>query len=198
MKGWAARYGLYLILLVGFLLRVAVIAPDTAISTARDDSEYFTLAQNMFADPAHYSNTFRPPLYPAFVALVWKFGGTAWFPIGWMQGLLGTATIALIYGIRRALFRQRRTAVLAVHSLYTLRFILDSFSRSLSNTNARCFCALCGLWSGPARSGGEPDRPRTPRVFFMAFVHSRIDCSSRLVKYAGCDAPMIAIRLHIR
>lgn len=112
-KSWAARYGIYLILFAGFLVRVWVIAQGTQIVHGRDDGEYFDLARTLVADISRYSDTFRPPVYPTFIATLWTLGGATWFPVGWVQALLDTATIALVYGLSRTLFHRTRVALLA-------------------------------------------------------------------------------------
>jgi 4-amino-4-deoxy-L-arabinose transferase-like glycosyltransferase len=145
MKSIPDRYGIYGILIVGFLLRVWIIAQGTQVSSKNDDGEYFALAKQIFTNFNNYNRLFRPPLYPGLISLVWTVGGASWFPVGWIQALLDTTSIALIYGLGRTLFRRTKIAQLAA-LLYAIYPEWVSMVRLYYAETLFLFLSLFSVW----------------------------------------------------
>ncbi|HZQ05024.1 MAG TPA: glycosyltransferase family 39 protein [Anaerolineae bacterium] len=112
LKKFLARYGIYLILLLGFALRLALIfiAPDVHI--IGDQADYVRLAHE-FSNPLTYHDTYRPPAYPAFLAVSLALFSESPAVIGIVQALLATVTGALFYTLTLGLFSKHSVALLA-------------------------------------------------------------------------------------
>src|SRR3569623_3814487 len=89
----------WLLLVVAFALRVAMISLQSG-QLAIDRDAYLEIARNVAAgegfslgNPPH-PTAYRPPLYPLTVAALVACGGTPWV-LGWLQVVLGTATVLL-------------------------------------------------------------------------------------------------------
>jgi 4-amino-4-deoxy-L-arabinose transferase-like glycosyltransferase len=118
-----SRRGLLLILGLGFLLRLVLLyaTRDTGLMIV-DEQHYHTLALNLlhghgFAWEPGNLTSIRPPLYPAFVALIWKMTGTeSVVAIRTAQILLALANVYLVYRLGLLLF-DHRVALLAATGL---------------------------------------------------------------------------------
>jgi 4-amino-4-deoxy-L-arabinose transferase-like glycosyltransferase len=114
---------LLLILGVGLLIRLVLLyaTRNTGLMIV-DEQHYQTLALNLlhgrgFAWESGNLTSIRPPLYPAFVALIWKMTGTeSVVTIRMAQILLALANVYLVYRLGLLLF-DSRVALLAVTGL---------------------------------------------------------------------------------
>lgn len=140
-----ATYGILFILLFGFLLRVFFLLQGLELPLDRDQLDYFTLAHSLQNDLLHYGEIFRPPLYPAFLAVLFQFSGDSRFGIGLTQALLDTCNIALIFAITRALFHKPRISVLAA-LFYALYPEAIELARLLLTETLYTFLSLLGVW----------------------------------------------------
>ena len=118
-----ARRFLLLILGVGLLVRLALLyaTRDTGLMIV-DEQHYHALALNLlhghgFAWEPGNLTSIRPPLYPAFVALVWRLTGTeSLLVIRFAQVVVALGNVYLVYRLGLLLF-DRRVALLAAAGL---------------------------------------------------------------------------------
>jgi 4-amino-4-deoxy-L-arabinose transferase-like glycosyltransferase len=106
-----------LLTLVAFFVRLAWL--HWGAWEAVDSVQYLALSKNLAfhhvfsLDPQTLVPTaYRPPLYPAFIALLWWGESPPVLAVLLIQVMLGAATVGLVYLITRDLFA-RTTAVLA-------------------------------------------------------------------------------------
>lgn len=118
-KQFLSAYGIYFILAGGFFLRLLVMQTGLDAVPRWDEVAYVNRAKTILENLEAYRDLFRPPLYPAFVAGVFYFGGVGRVAIGIAQALVGTVSMALVY-----------------------RLTLDRFSRKGVALVAALFCAL--------------------------------------------------------
>ena len=118
-----ARGLLLSVLGFGLLIRLVLLyaTGNTGLMIV-DEQHYHMLALNLlrghgFAwEPGHLTSI-RPPLYPAFVALIWKMTGTeSVLAIRMAQVFLALANVYLVYRLGLLLF-DRRVALLAATGL---------------------------------------------------------------------------------
>lgn len=138
-------YGIFLVLFLGFSLRVVVLTRGLEMPIVRDEIAYFQLAHNLLQDPLHYTEIFRPPLYPAFLAILFRFSGDTRFVSGIAQSLLDTCNIALLYAITQRLFRLPRVSLLAAF-LYALYPEAIELTRSLFSEILFLFLSGLGIY----------------------------------------------------
>lgn len=110
-----ARRGLVAVLLLGFVLRVAVIAIKYEQLTVDTDA-YLAIANRVLAGDGFCSvpgqpTAYRPPLFPLLVAISTGIGGTLGLAI--LQVVLGLVTIATTGWLALRLGLGQRTAVTA-------------------------------------------------------------------------------------
>jgi 4-amino-4-deoxy-L-arabinose transferase-like glycosyltransferase len=118
-----ARRILLLILGLGLLVRLVLLyaTRDTGLMIV-DEQHYHTLALNLlhghgFAWESGNLTSIRPPLYPAFIALIWTITGTeSLLVIRIAQILLALGNVYLIYRLGLVLF-DHRIALLAAAGL---------------------------------------------------------------------------------
>lgn len=115
----AASYFPTLVLLGAFALRLAVLAQGAELPIVRDEAQYEKFALQLRDHFLAYTEIYRPPLFPAFVAFSFWLGGAERFSVGLMQALLDTASVALIYALTRRLFHRSGVALLAA-GLYAI------------------------------------------------------------------------------
>jgi len=118
-----SRRLLLLILGLGFLVRLVFLytTQNTGLMIV-DEQHYHTLALSLLHgeglawEPGRLTSA-RPPLYPAFMALIWVITGTeSVLTIRMVQILLALANVYLLYRLGLLLF-DRRTALLAAAGL---------------------------------------------------------------------------------
>jgi 4-amino-4-deoxy-L-arabinose transferase-like glycosyltransferase len=105
--------GIYLILVLGFVLRVAMVTASIHLPIKWDENAYVNHAQVILDDITAYSDLFRPPLYSAFLAFVAWVSSEGRFAMGMIQALLSTVSIALIYSLARERFQRKDVARIA-------------------------------------------------------------------------------------
>lgn len=110
---WLRRHGIFLTLLVGFLIRAWVVIGGWQTPPIQDELAYYNQAQTILKELLSYTGVFRPPLYPAFLALALRIFGEGRFGIDMLQAALDTVTIALLYALTHRLFKRVSLALLA-------------------------------------------------------------------------------------
>lgn len=173
-----ATYGILFILLFGFLLRVFFLLQGFTLPLDRDQLDYFTLAHSLQNDLLHYSEIFRPPLYPAFLAVLFQFSGDSRFGVGLTQALLDTCNIALIFAITRALFHKPRVSVFAA-LLYTLYPEAIELARLLLTETLYTFLSLLGIWVLIRRR----DAPADARLVFVGICFGLAALTREIMGY---------------
>jgi 4-amino-4-deoxy-L-arabinose transferase-like glycosyltransferase len=105
-----------LITLLALSLRLSVLPiayryPDRVMSN--DSPTYIDPARQLIADGYYtYPSLLRTPLYPMFLALVFRVVGTSWVNVLAIQTLLGTLNVFLTYLVARKFFSSA-TALIA-------------------------------------------------------------------------------------
>lgn len=112
IRNLVSRYGIYIVLLTGMVLRLQLLLQDRQMPLKGDEGEYYRLAQTIVTGWSAYQNTFRPPLYPVFLAFSFPVFGESRFTIGFLQVLLAALSICVIYTLAQILFQRRSVAVL--------------------------------------------------------------------------------------
>jgi 4-amino-4-deoxy-L-arabinose transferase-like glycosyltransferase len=154
---------LLLVLLVAAAVRVAALVPGDAVSVPYGDEIYYLRQAHSIAEGLGHPGSFRPPLYPAFIAAVFSVAGADPTAVRWAQIGLSLAAVALVwalararYGDRAALFSGLACALspglvhfshfLWAETLFVTLFLvflcsIDRFARA----PGRGSCALAGL-----------------------------------------------------
>jgi len=109
------------------LISLAALIPRIAVSlnvnaTAWPDSwAYISIANSLasghgysFETPAGKNPEYRAPLYPLFLATVFKFTGNNIFFVQLFQSLFGVITCLLVYGVGRRLFNEEAGLLAAI------------------------------------------------------------------------------------
>lgn len=113
MARFFRRYGIYLIILIGLALRLAVLERNLTAPLRGDENFYYqratVIAQNVLLD----RDVFRAPLYPYLLAFGMKVFGTTRATSGLGQVILDTMNIAAIYALGIALVKRRAAGLLA-------------------------------------------------------------------------------------
>jgi len=115
---WRRHVPLLLILAAGLVLRL-VLLQGTAETPLKidDEQQYYQLAQSLyhgdgFAWTPDQPTSLRPPLYPAFIAMVWVLNGReSLVAVRAVQVLLSLATVVLLYLLALRLYDRRAALV---------------------------------------------------------------------------------------
>src|SRR5947207_7573167 len=113
ISGLAFKKGLLLLFVIGLIIRVAFLieharTPSFAVPTL-DQVYYDTVAKMLLAgEDLHDLHGFRPLLYPMFLAVCYKVGGS-WGPdfAIVVQHILGVGTAVLVALLGARLFKHR-------------------------------------------------------------------------------------------
>lgn len=97
---------LTLIFLVALAVRLAYVLFFAGSYLSPDSSEWIANAQLIISDHT-YGDSWRPPLYSFFLALVYFLFGQTLLAIRLTQSLLGAATCLLVYYISRTVFNKK-------------------------------------------------------------------------------------------
>lgn len=128
-----------LLLSLALKLTLAITLDDTA--PVLDERDYLQLAQR-WAHEGHFPGTFRPPLYPAYMALILSAGGRS-LHIRLGQVLLSTVSLLFVYRIARRA-HGRRAAQLAA-GLVAFDPVLVMFTHRLWSETVFIFLLLAAL-----------------------------------------------------
>lgn len=139
------RYAILLVILLGFFLRLGLAHLDLEQVIRGDERDYTTLAQELVRDPLAYTNVFRPPLYPAFLALSQIAFGESRYATAVAQALLAAVSIAVMYALAQTLFRHTGVALLAAF-LYAISFELVALTRLFYAETLFFMLSLVGFW----------------------------------------------------
>jgi 4-amino-4-deoxy-L-arabinose transferase-like glycosyltransferase len=89
---------LWLIVILAFTLRLVFVFFPENVEPFSDMRDYDLLAQSILEEGA-YGPAERPPLYPLFLATVYRFAGASYINVRAVQAVLGTIVCLLVYGI---------------------------------------------------------------------------------------------------
>lgn len=105
-----------IVLVVAFSLRLGVGLSRSGLETSADEAHWVRLAQHFTElGPLHPdTGTYRPPLYPLFLAFVFDAIGTDLEVVRVLQGLLSTITCGLLFLIGRRVDGDRVGLIAAV------------------------------------------------------------------------------------
>lgn len=121
LKNFLVQYGILLILLLGFALRVAMVVQGRGLPIRYDEGAYVDRAHDILTNLATYRDVQRAPVYPFFLAFVFRVFGEARFAVGIAQALISTFMIGCIFTLTRLLFRRLDLALLA--ALFTAVYL---------------------------------------------------------------------------
>lgn len=153
--------GIYLVLWLGFALRVAFVLQGADLPIKYDEVAYVSLARQLVSNPLAYYDLVRPPVYPAFLAFSFQLFGDSRLATGIFQSLVSTLLIAVTYTLTRVLFARRGVALLAA-LLTALYLELVTLARIFLSETLFVFLSALGVllvlraWrAGQANSAGR-------------------------------------------
>lgn len=117
------RTHLLLILAVGTVLRLTPVLLTANIGIGLDDMfQYDDLAQNVLAGKGYLwyggiPTAYRPPLYPALLALLYFFTGPSHLAARVLQALLGAILPIITYELGARVFGEKRISLVAAWSV---------------------------------------------------------------------------------
>ena len=102
---------LWAVVILSVVLKLAIVVELRSAPPKKDENAYLALARTL-ATQHRYMETFRPPLYPAYLALMLAIG---WDKMGAWGGqvLLGTVSVVLVYRIARRTLNRRAARIAA-------------------------------------------------------------------------------------
>jgi 4-amino-4-deoxy-L-arabinose transferase-like glycosyltransferase len=138
-------------LLAGVLVRLVIlVAVQSTGLKIEDEQQYAQLAKSLndgrgFAWADRGLTSMRPPLYPVFIAAVWRLTGTESIQaVRAAQIVVALATVALLYMLTLRLF-DRRTAILAAAALCFYPSFLFSGVLLLTETLVTLFLLMLAV-----------------------------------------------------
>lgn len=108
-----SAYWIYLVLVLAFSLRLFVTLQTVNLPVRWDEVAYLNHAHTILRDPFSYRDLFRPPLFSALLAVIFRLGGEQRFSVGAFQSLISTVGVALVYVLASKRFARRNVALLA-------------------------------------------------------------------------------------
>lgn len=154
-----------IIIVVGFAARLLCISLWHQTDFSRSDSwEYIALARNLrshhtfssagLAEPVR-PTTYRPPLYPAVIAALWRDTEVPATAVMLLQALLGACTAALVYVVALRAFTKRialvaglAMAVAPLSCRYTALVMTETIFTFLVMLGAFCWSTKKPLLAG--------------------------------------------------
>jgi len=113
------RLLLFTVITVAVLLRIGLVLSTAGLEIYTGDNRRYAALATSLSDGAGFAwgpnqpTSFRPPLYPLFIAFVWTLAGEKSLEaVRWVQILLALSSVLLLYHIGRRCFDER-TALLA-------------------------------------------------------------------------------------
>ncbi|MFH0983230.1 MAG: glycosyltransferase family 39 protein [Planctomycetota bacterium] len=127
-KSRSTHYGmLWAVVLVSAVLKLTLVVAFRSSPIVLDERDYLQLAQTL-ATEGRYVGTFRPPLYPAYLALMLTLGWDR-LGIGAGQVVFSTVSLMLVYRIARRTLNPRAATVAA--GLFAFDPVLIMFTHRL-------------------------------------------------------------------
>lgn len=142
------------ILALAFVVRAAAVAWLSDTVPHSDGAYYHLAAQKFLADwrfpfdraQVEYFGKLGwwPPLYPAFMTLVYRFAGVDPRAVSWVQVALGTAVCAFVYAIGRRAAGRRAAQVAALLVAINPTYVF--LTNIIASENLYVFWLAAGLW----------------------------------------------------
>lgn len=145
------NYRVALLFVGAFCLRLGYALLDYPV-LPQDTADYDEIALNVLAGEGFVSRTnwfgyemrsWRPPLYPLFLALVYGVWGYSHLAVKVVQALIGAGTVILVWAIARAL---RREAALLAGGLALVYGPLVTISAEVMSETLFCFFIALAAW----------------------------------------------------
>ena len=217
LRNWP-RY-LLVILGVGALLRLLVWLWFAPLAPQIDDEmAHVLLARNLVVsgdytfDPSGKPTSLRPPLYPAFIAVVFKvFGGDHYQAVRLIQSVMSLVTIVLVFRLGRDFFSEkvgiRAAAMLCFYptfivynnlmlteTLFSLLFVagLSAFASGLARSSLRAL-AFAGLLLGLGALTRSILYPFAPVLAMFLLVGWRGSVLRRVAAMAAFAIPFAGV-----
>lgn len=115
---WIARRAEWVTTAGALVIRLAYVAATPNQRVAFDAADYHRLATSLargegFVSPSGGATAYRPPVYPLFLAGIYRLGGVDMMHARIVQAVLGTVTVVLVGVVARQLW-DRRIALLSM------------------------------------------------------------------------------------
>lgn len=145
------NYRVALLFVGAFCLRLGYALLDYPV-LPQDTADYDEIALNVLAGEGFVSRTnwfgyemrsWRPPLYPLFLALVYGVWGYSHLAVKVVQALIGAGTVILVWALARAL---RREAALLAGGLALVYGPLVTISAEVMSETLFCFFIALAAW----------------------------------------------------
>src|SRR5437870_940598 len=137
------------VLLLAFGLRAGYSLVGLPIRMAIDprpigDDGYQDIARS-WLETGVYTNQIRAPLYPAFLATIFFFGGNA-VAVRLIHAALDTGTCLMIYLLARRVLSTDRAALVAA-LIYALYYPMINLTSKYATETLHVFLAVVFLWT---------------------------------------------------
>jgi 4-amino-4-deoxy-L-arabinose transferase-like glycosyltransferase len=109
VTGFGRRHKGYSLFLLALAVRIAVViamGPNAQPPAWGDDNAYDGIATRLLNEH-QYVNTWYPPGYPLFLAIVYATFGKSWLVVRVLQALVGSATCVMVWQLGTRLFSAR-------------------------------------------------------------------------------------------
>ncbi len=139
-------------------VRMAYILLDYPVP-AQDTADYDELALNLLAGEGFVSRlnwfdfemrSWRPPLYPFFLAAVYGVWGYSHLAVKFVQALVGAGTVVLVWALARALCPRAAPVAGCLALVYGP---LVAISAEVMSETLFCFCTALAAWFSTVAEG---------------------------------------------
>ncbi len=119
---------LLFIFILAFSIRlIFIVNNQDGIET--DEVEYDRLAMQLLESKEYVTSdgsptSYRPPLYPAFLTLIYRIFGHHFFAVRFVQALIGYLIVCLLYLMERKIFNNTVGILTVVFSSFYMTFIV--------------------------------------------------------------------------
>ena len=126
---------------------------------AQDTADYDELALNLLAGEGFVSRlnwfdfemrSWRPPLYPFFLAAVYGVWGYSHLAVKFVQALVGAGTVVLVWALARALCPRAAPVAGCLALVYGP---LVAISAEVMSETLFCFCTALAAWFSTVAEG---------------------------------------------
>lgn len=173
------------IFILAFSLRFIYVTKDE-VGIEQDEIQYDTLAMQLLETKSYGTQegqptALRPPLYAAFLAIIYKVFGHSYFAVRLIQAILGAITSCLFFLIAEKIFNKKSVAVLT-GVFCSVYMIFIFYTRCLLTETVFSFLLAAIVYLSIA---GEELKPR--RVCILGVLCGILT----LVRSSGFFVPLI-------
>lgn len=119
-----------LIFVAAFSVRILYLS-DSPTEIETDEISYDNLAMRLlegkgFVDADGVPTSYRPPLYPAFLALIYGIFGHSYFAVRIIQAIIGSIIVYVLYLTAKRIFNRPTAIITGIFSSLYMTFIICS------------------------------------------------------------------------